>query len=144
MHSPFEGLAGIGVVGGLPGEVLPALHDDVAVDRVHFHEAGVPAEALGGDQGAAAAAEGVEDLVAAGAAVLEHVRDEGDGLHGRVVAVALGLSSRMTVVLRALRKRRASLSSSPLSMALRSGASSMTVFLLKSPNQRWAAPGFQP
>jgi hypothetical protein len=45
-------------------ELLPALHDDVAVERVEFHQERAAAELLGGDEREAGADEGIEDDVA--------------------------------------------------------------------------------
>ncbi len=45
-------------------KIRPALHDHVAVRRVQFHQEGVAAGLLGGDQSGAAAAEEVQDVFA--------------------------------------------------------------------------------
>src|SRR6516162_5403209 len=48
-----------------PGEVLPALNDDIDIQWVQFHQVGAPAGLLRGNQSGAAAAEQIEDALAA-------------------------------------------------------------------------------
>src|SRR5947209_7223357 len=47
----------------LTGELLPPGHDHIAVKRVELHEEGAPSCLLGGDQGRAAAAKEVQDVL---------------------------------------------------------------------------------
>src|SRR5262249_55282114 len=59
------------------GELFPALHDDVGVKRIDFHQKGAPSGLLGGDQGRAAATEKIEHVFATARRVL-------DGAHGQL------------------------------------------------------------
>ena len=48
-------------LGRAPREPLPPLNHDVAVDRVEFQQAGLPARLLGGDDRGPATGKGIED-----------------------------------------------------------------------------------
>src|SRR5438874_12790953 len=51
-------------LGLLAGEVRPSLEDHIAVERVQLHDKGAAAGLLGGDQGRAAAAKQIQDILA--------------------------------------------------------------------------------
>src|SRR5262249_54955564 len=55
----------------LTRELLPALHDDIAVERVDFHQVGSPPGLLCRNQGRAAAAEQIQDVFAGTRRILQ-------------------------------------------------------------------------
>ena len=70
--------------GGLAGEGLPPGHCHIDVVRVDFHSASASADPLGRKHRRARAGEGVEHDVITAGAVLDRIRDHGDGLDGRM------------------------------------------------------------
>src|ERR1700730_17960840 len=79
-----ETFPGSGVDGAFAGEMLPAADRRIDIKRVELDAVTEAADALGSDQGAAAAEERVEHDIAAGGAIEDSVSDQTDRLHRRV------------------------------------------------------------
>src|SRR5271166_103994 len=76
----LSGFSDFLLLGLLAREVLEALADDVAIQRVQLHQEGFAAGLLGGDEGRAAATKEVEDMLAAARGVLDGTGGQLDGL----------------------------------------------------------------
>src|SRR5205085_1129984 len=79
-----EAAAGIGMPGGVAGQLLPATDNRIDIARIELRPVAAPAGALGRDHRRAAAEETVEHDVAAGGAVEDRVGHQAHRLHGRV------------------------------------------------------------
>ena len=80
----LEGLARVGVNGGIASQPLPAPHGDVDVLGIELDRAADPARLFGGDDRRAATGEGVEHDVAPPGAFLDCVGDQGNRLDRRM------------------------------------------------------------